>query len=78
MKIGRDKYAHAAGSAIIVGLVSLFTGSIIAGMLVAIGAGIAKEVVWDRLLKRGTFSWADLGADAVGVGAGALLMVAIL
>lgn len=40
------------------------------GALVGVAAAFGKEFLWDRLLKRGTFEWADINATLVGVLAG--------
>lgn len=37
------------------------------GALVGVAAAFGKEFLWDRLLKRGTFEWADINATLVGV-----------
>lgn len=35
-------------------------------------AGIAKDVIWDLMLKRGCFEWADILITCVGAGAAVL------
>ena len=40
------------------------------GALTGVAAAFGKEFLWDRLLKRGTFEWADINATLVGVLAG--------
>lgn len=60
-----DKILHLlAGYAVALtfGIFSPAAGAV-AGILAAFG----KEFVWDRLLKRGTFEWADINATLVGV-----------
>lgn len=37
------------------------------GAVAGIVAAFGKEFLWDRLLKRGTFEWADINATLVGV-----------
>lgn len=61
-------------------LLHLFCGYIIAltvgiwlpwlGMLFGVAVAFGKELLWDRLLKRGTFEWSDISATLVGVLAG--------
>ncbi len=41
-------------------------------VLVSALVGIGKEVVWDKLMKKGTFDKKDLIADAVGIIIGCL------
>lgn len=41
-------------------------------VLVAALVGVGKEVVWDKLMKKGTFDKKDLIADAVGIIIGCL------
>ena len=44
-----------------------------AAALITLAIGIAKELVWDRWLKKGTAEWKDIIADAVGIALGAVL-----
>lgn len=37
------------------------------GAVAGIVAAFGKEFLWDKLLKRGTFEWADINATLVGV-----------
>lgn len=68
---GQDGLLHIICSSIIVGVFDLFLPLWIAA-LIAVSIGIVKEVVWDKLVKRGTFDRKDLIADAVGIVIGCL------
>ena len=62
--MGKDKLYH-----VIAGfLIGLVFGLInpIAGIIVAIGVGAAKEVIWDMAMKEGTFEMLDFMATAIG------------
>lgn len=49
------------------------TKSLIVGLTVTAAVGVAKEVIWDKLLKRGVFSYWDLFNDAWGMFIGFLV-----
>ena len=86
--IPKDKRQH-----IIFGfLISLFVGLIFAsdgsefnhvqrgaiiGFLTGLNAGILKDVVWDLLMKRGTFDKWDISATAFGAGVASFLIALI-
>ena len=70
MKIRTDSLLHFETSALIAVVAGLLLPWWGAG-LVALTAGIGKEV-WDKY-HNGVPSWADLGWDAVGAAAGALI-----
>jgi len=44
------------------------------GLAVAVVAGLGKDVVWDRWLKRGTFEWLDIWATVTGGALGAVIL----
>lgn len=69
--LGQDGLFHVICSSILVGVFDLFLPLWIAVIISAL-SGIAKEVVWDKLLKKGTFDKKDLIADAVGIVIGCL------
>lgn len=63
---GTDGLAHV--------LVSLVLCAVLAALLpwwaaalITLAIGIVKELVWDKLLKKGTAEWRDIIADAVGI-----------
>ncbi|MDI9470783.1 MAG: hypothetical protein QM296_11365 [Bacillota bacterium] len=72
LKIPQDKVGHfliGAGISLVVGgLVDPDTG-----LIAATVAGVAKEVVWDKLLARGTPEFMDALATAAGGVLGYLL-----
>lgn len=70
-----DKAMHFMACA----LVAALAGSLLpwwAGAVMALGIGIAKELVWDMWMKRGTASWGDFAADVLGIPVG--IMIALL
>lgn len=68
---GQDGMLHIICSSILVGVFDLFLPLWIAVIITA-SIGVAKEIVWDKLLKKGTFDKKDLIADAVGIVIGCL------
>ncbi len=71
--IGRDKKLHFLAGAAIAVVVSMPTTPLI-GLIVATGVGIAKEVIWDYMMKRGTPELMDAVWTMIGAGVGAGLM----
>ncbi len=71
--MGRDKFLHfLAGFGIAVSAATFTTPTV--GFCIAGAVGIAKELVWDRLLGRGTPEILDAVWTFVGAGLGAWLM----
>ena len=68
---GVDGLLHIVCSALIVGVAGVLM-PLWAAVLVAALVGVGKEVVYDRMLGKGTFDRKDLLADAVGIIIGAL------
>lgn len=68
---GYDGLKHVIASNVMVVVLSLILPLWVA-VLVAALAGVGKEVVWDKLMKKGTFDKKDLIADAVGIIIGCL------
>ena len=66
----RDKLLHAETSALIVVVISLLFPWWV-GVVVAAAASVGKEI-WDKH-HGGVPSWADLGADLIGIAFGSLL-----
>ncbi len=60
----KDKLYHLIAGFIIALIFGLFNP--IAGLVIAIGAGFTKDVVWDLYLKRGTFEVLDIFATVIG------------
>lgn len=65
-----DKVAHFAVNFCIVLAAGVFRKGwlIIAGVLVAVVASVAKEI-WDKVSGKGECDWKDLVADALGIAA---------
>lgn len=68
---GYDGLKHIIASNVMVVVLNLILPLWVA-VLVAALAGVGKEVVWDKLMKKGTFDKKDLIADAVGIIIGCL------
>lgn len=68
---GYDGLKHVIASNVMVVILNLILPLWVA-VLVAALAGVGKEVVWDKLMKKGTFDKKDLIADAVGIIIGCL------
>lgn len=65
-----DKIAHFAVNFCIVLAAGVFKNGwlVLAGVLVAVAASLAKEV-WDKITGKGECDWRDLVADAIGIAA---------
>lgn len=68
---GCDGLKHVIASNVMVVVLNLILPLWVA-VLVAALVGVGKEVVWDKLMKKGTFDKKDLIADAVGIIIGCL------
>lgn len=68
---GYDGLKHVIASNVMVVVLNLILPLWVA-VLVAALAGVGKEVVWDKLMKKDTFDKKDLIADAVGIIIGCL------
>lgn len=62
---GSDGLLHIICSSIISSLLCLFI-PIITSALITVIIGIAKEIIWDKLLKKGTFDKKDIISDLIG------------
>jgi hypothetical protein len=69
----KDKLYHLIAGFVIAIIIGLFNPII--GLIIAVLAGIAKDVVYDLLLKKGTFELLDILATAVGAVVGAIVAV---
>lgn len=47
-------------------------GSFVGAVLIVL-IGLVKELVWDKLLDKGTFDWADMEANCIGAWEGMVL-----
>lgn len=71
----KDKLYHLIAGFVIALIFGLFNP--ILGLVIAVGAGFAKDVVWDLYLKKGTFEVLDIFATAVGAVIGAIVATII-
>lgn len=46
-----------------------------AAVLISLAVGFIKELVWDKLLKKGTAEWRDMVSDSVGIVLGVLIII---
>ena len=68
---GADGLLHMLCSAVLVSVISWFAPLWLAALL-ALLVGVGKEIIYDKLMKRGTPQWKDLVADIVGIAIGCL------
>lgn len=68
---GHDGLKHVIASNVMVVVLNLILPLWVAVFVSAL-AGVGKEVVWDKLMKKGTFDKKGLIADAVGIIIGCL------
>lgn len=68
---GTDGMAHIVCSAALCGLLSLVLPLWVAIVATA-AVGVAKELVWDLWLGKGSPSWKDLLCDLIGIAIGTL------
>ncbi len=71
-----DKKYHATGSALMVVILSFFMPLAYAASL-AFVIGVAKEVVHDWMLKRGTPDWLDIVANVAGISLAVIVLFLI-
>jgi drug/metabolite transporter superfamily protein YnfA len=74
VKIGKDKILHFIAG-FIIGIVFGILCGFKCGIAWAAGAGIAKEIIWDWLLKKGTPEVMDAVATIIGGIIGASISV---
>jgi len=77
MTIQQDKILHFIGSAGMTVFLGIFIKIWIAAAI-ALAIGILKELVYDRLLKKGNCEWGDIYADAAGVLTVVLFLLVLL
>lgn len=63
--MGTDKLLHVLCGYVIAVTIGMWLPWL--GAVAGIVAAFGKEFLWDRLLKRGTFEWADINATLDGV-----------
>lgn len=71
---GQDGLAHILASLVLCAVLGAFL-PLWAAVLVTLAVGFIKELVWDKLLKKGTAEWRDMVSDAVGVLLGVLIII---
>lgn len=69
----KDKLYHLIAGFVIAISIGLF--SPILGLVIAVLAGIVKDVVWDLYLKKGTFEVLDIFATVVGATIGTVVAI---
>ncbi len=72
----KDKLYHLIAGFIIALIFGLFNP--IAGLIIAVGAGFTKDVVWDLYLKKGTFEVMDIFATVIGAIMGTVVALLII
>lgn len=71
---GQDGLAHVLASLVLCAVLGAFM-PLWAAVLVTLAVGVAKELVWDMWMKKGTAEWRDIIADAVGVLLGVFIII---
>lgn len=71
---GQDGLAHILASLVLCAVLGVFL-PLWAAVIIALTAGVIKELVWDLWLKKGTAEWRDMVSDAVGVLLGVVLVL---
>ena len=64
--VGTDKYIHVIACALIVGILGHILNIILA-VLITFLVAISKELIYDKLLKKGTADIKDIFADIIGI-----------
>lgn len=71
---GQDGLTHILVSLVLCAVLGVFL-PLWAAVLITLSVGFIKELVWDKLLKKGTAEWRDIIADAVGVLLGVFIII---
>ena len=71
---GQDGLAHILVSLVLCAVLGVFL-PLWAAVLIVLAIGIAKELVWDLWLEKGTAEWRDIVSDAVGILLGILIII---
>lgn len=71
---GVDGLAHVLASLVLCAVLGAFM-PLWAAVLVTLAVGVAKELVWDMWLGKGTAEWRDMVSDTVGIALGAALVL---
>lgn len=71
---GVDGLAHVLASLVLCAVLGAFL-PLWAAVLVTLAVGVAKELVWDMWMKKGTAEWRDMVSDTVGIVLGVLIII---
>lgn len=71
---GQDGLAHIIASLVLCAVLGAFL-PLWAAVVITLAIGIAKELVWDLWLKKGTAEWRDMVSDSVGIVLGVLIII---
>ena len=71
---GQDGLTHILVSLVLCAVLAAFLPWW-AAALITLAIGIAKELVWDLWMKKGTAEWRDIISDTVGIIIGTVLAV---
>ena len=69
---GQDGLLHILCSLVLCAVLGVFL-PLWAAVLIALAIGIAKELVWDLWMEKGTAEWRDIISDLVGIVMGSVL-----
>lgn len=72
--LGQDGMAHLLASLVLCCVLAAFLPLWIA-VLVTAAVGVAKELVWDKWLDKGSASWHDISCDGIGIAAGVAMAI---
>ena len=64
--VGTDKYIHVIACALFVGILGHILNIILA-VLITLLIAISKELIYDKMLKKGTADIKDIFADIIGI-----------
>ena len=73
---GQDGLLHILCSLVLCAVLGAFL-PLWAAVLISLAIGVLKELIWDKLLKKGTPEWKDILADALGILLGGSLYLLI-
>ena len=71
---GQDGLTHILVSLVLCTVLGAFL-PLWAAVLIVLAIGIAKELVWDLWMEKGTAEWRDIVSDAVGILLGVLIII---
>lgn len=71
---GADGLAHVLVSLVLCAILGAFL-PLWTAVLVTFAVGLIKELVWDKLLKKGTAEWRDIVSDTAGILLGVFIII---